>query len=245
MSKRNKNNSIIFLTTLSVYLGLVLGGGAAPSVLAQAALARNFDVQDEIEVKDDLDKKPNDFADEKNQSRKFYDQVIADYAEVVRGLLKASRQANPKEFSYLQETKSDFAGNLQIKRAFFTKLDDREQDSRQIFHKITAELNKLLKLCPAQISYFDSNIIVGFATNDKGFTTESKFLQKDGSDALGLLSAYNASLQRLRSEAVNERQALILKHTEITVENNLFVIITRLPRGSLDELLKNAKAESK
>ena len=60
MSQRNKNNSIIFLTTLSVYLGLVLVGGAMSPVLAQAALTRNFDIQDEIEVKDDLDKKPKE-----------------------------------------------------------------------------------------------------------------------------------------------------------------------------------------
>ena len=59
MKGKNKNNSIVFLTTLSVYLGLVLVGGATPSVLAHAALTKNFDVQDEIEVKDDLDKKPD------------------------------------------------------------------------------------------------------------------------------------------------------------------------------------------
>jgi hypothetical protein len=62
VKERNKNNSIIFLTTLSVYLGLVLVGGAMSPVLAQAATTRNFNIQDEIEVKDDLDKKPgNDF----------------------------------------------------------------------------------------------------------------------------------------------------------------------------------------
>jgi len=41
-----------------VYLGLVLAG-ATPQVLAQAAMTRQFDVKDEVEVKDDLDKKPN------------------------------------------------------------------------------------------------------------------------------------------------------------------------------------------
>lgn len=60
MKERNKNNSIIFLTTLSVYLGLVMVSGAMSPVLAQAALTRNFDIQDEIEIKDDLDKKPSD-----------------------------------------------------------------------------------------------------------------------------------------------------------------------------------------
>lgn len=60
MSELKKHNSIIFLTTLSVYLGLVLVGGASSPILAQAALTRNFDIQEEIEYKDDLDKKPDD-----------------------------------------------------------------------------------------------------------------------------------------------------------------------------------------
>lgn len=60
MSELKKHNSIIFLTTLSVYLGLVLVGGASSPILAQAALTRNFDIQEEIEYKDDLDEKPDD-----------------------------------------------------------------------------------------------------------------------------------------------------------------------------------------
>ena len=60
MSNSKNYNSIVFLTTLSVYLGLVLVG-ATPSVLAQqAALAQRFEIQNEIEIEDDLDKKPDD-----------------------------------------------------------------------------------------------------------------------------------------------------------------------------------------
>ena len=62
MSNPKNYNSIVFLTTLSVYLGLVLIGGTPP-VLAHAAMTQQFDIQSEIEVKDNLDKKPdeNDF----------------------------------------------------------------------------------------------------------------------------------------------------------------------------------------
>src|SRR5215213_8774342 len=65
MSNRKNYNSIVFLTTLSVYLGLVLVGGATPSVLAQAATTRDFNIKNEIVVEDDLDKKPDEdlFAD--------------------------------------------------------------------------------------------------------------------------------------------------------------------------------------
>ena len=62
MSNRKNYNSIVFLTTLSLYLGLVLAGGTTPTVLAQAATTRNFDIKSEIVVEDDLDKKPDDDA---------------------------------------------------------------------------------------------------------------------------------------------------------------------------------------
>lgn len=60
MSTRKGQNSILFLTTLGVYLGLVLAGGASPTVFAHpAATTRNFDISEEVEFKDDLDKKPD------------------------------------------------------------------------------------------------------------------------------------------------------------------------------------------
>ncbi len=58
MDKRSREHSLLFLTTLGVYLGLILVG-STPQVLAQAATTRIFDVRDEIEAKDDLDNKPN------------------------------------------------------------------------------------------------------------------------------------------------------------------------------------------
>lgn len=58
MSKSKSYNRIVFLTTLSVYLGLVLVGGTAP-VLAHSALTKSFDIKNEVEFKDDLDNKPD------------------------------------------------------------------------------------------------------------------------------------------------------------------------------------------
>ncbi|MCA1590665.1 MAG: hypothetical protein LC730_07020 [Acidobacteria bacterium] len=60
MIKPRNQNSIVFLATLGVYLGLVLAGGAAPQVYAHAAMTRHFEILDEIEVKDDRDEKPDD-----------------------------------------------------------------------------------------------------------------------------------------------------------------------------------------
>jgi hypothetical protein len=99
MSDRKNYNSIVFLTTLSLYLGLVLAGGATPSVLAQAATTRNFDIKSEIVVEDDLDKKPDDelLAELKNNPEKPDKQFIEQHAETILALLEADRPAEDDE----------------------------------------------------------------------------------------------------------------------------------------------------
>ena len=86
MNKSKNYNSIVFLTTLSVYLGLVLVGGAMSPVLAQAATTRNFNVQDEIEVKDDLDNKPDkDLINLSGLTGNYFDN-LKDFVENVQKL---------------------------------------------------------------------------------------------------------------------------------------------------------------
>jgi hypothetical protein len=68
LNTRKNQNSILVLATLGVYLGLVLVG-ATPQVLALAAMTRQFNVKDEIEFAEDLDKKPpEDVATESDNS---------------------------------------------------------------------------------------------------------------------------------------------------------------------------------
>ncbi|MEO7539318.1 MAG: hypothetical protein ABIV21_04785 [Pyrinomonadaceae bacterium] len=80
MNNRKSQNSIIVLATLGVYLGLVLAG-AAPQVLAQAAMTRQFDVKDEIEVRDDLDNKPD---------RPFVNEIAVDQSAKTKSLVSDS-----------------------------------------------------------------------------------------------------------------------------------------------------------
>ncbi len=58
MTNRTDKNSILFIATLGVYIGLLMAG-ATPGVIAQqAAMTRNFELSEEIDVTDDLEKKP-------------------------------------------------------------------------------------------------------------------------------------------------------------------------------------------
>nr|MCU0240754.1 hypothetical protein [Pyrinomonadaceae bacterium] len=93
MSKTKSYNQIIFITTLSVYLGLVLVG-ASPQVLAQAAITNKFELKDQIEQKDDLDKKPDD---EINEFLEIdLDKAISQFIEDVRKV----KDKNPNPIAY-------------------------------------------------------------------------------------------------------------------------------------------------
>jgi hypothetical protein len=93
MTKSKNHNSIVFLTTLGVYLGLVLAGGASPQVFAHSALTRNFDIQDEVEVKDDLDKKPEP-STEKPDNKSDAD-LFAGVSASVKSFLSQFKQTEP------------------------------------------------------------------------------------------------------------------------------------------------------
>lgn len=58
MAKQPTQNSIIFLAALGVYLGLLVAGASPGVISQQAALTRSFDISEEIEVSDDLDRDP-------------------------------------------------------------------------------------------------------------------------------------------------------------------------------------------
>src|SRR2546422_7570487 len=82
MNKPKNQNSILVLATFGVYLGLVLVG-ATPQVLAQAATAKQFNVKDEIEVKDNLDKKPDRTDEEFETAASLY---LRDLTKLLSGV---------------------------------------------------------------------------------------------------------------------------------------------------------------
>jgi hypothetical protein len=80
LTNRKNQNSILFLTTLGVYLGLVLVG-ATPQVLAQAATARHFDISEEMGHVENLDTDPSKQSDRNSVAIKIRRSVSAFLAE--------------------------------------------------------------------------------------------------------------------------------------------------------------------
>lgn len=242
MNQRNKNNSIIFLTTLSVYLGLVLVGGAMSPVLAQAATARNFSVQDEIEVKDDLDNKPKD------EVEKIRDIDIAKalitFIEDLQKLQSIGKYNPFSEESYSKQNTYAIgrASSQQPPNAWVTVAAD------ELFEKLFRKnIDKVV----------DAGIGEG---NEKYLKTTCKFrvildksslelrieIIKDSTETTDSLAENLTRLFHPKfDESAEPSVKLIYENTKVSTENNQVTIVTRLPRGSLDDLLKqNAKADN-
>ena len=248
MTKRNNYNSIVFLTTLSVYLGLVLVGGTPP-VLAHAAMTRQFDIQNEIEFKDDLDKKPDDESIDFENSLDSYFKEVADFVKDLQKLHK------------IEKFDADY-DKFKINELSFVPCNVDGDPIR------TAQISKIIDnrwlepaITDAIYSFEGWNFLSDCLKDNKfktGISTNSGLkLVYDKSELKIEISAFKSSSQRAEQLVANFIKALkiyelddeevivkkLYENTKVTSENNQVFIVTRLPRGSLDALLAQKDAQ--
>ena len=239
-----KNNSILFLTTLGVYLGLMLVGGAAPQVFAHGALTRDFDLQDEIEISDDLDNKPD------------VDPTLAisikTYLEDVEGFLNTLRKLDDDgkfdpaadAFEVTQTTLLPCVPANKIgsytANAFALK-NESLRPSLERFSKLLTDGYSLADCLPN--SRFDGNE-----------ATSSKFTFKLDPSAL----AVQVSVQKVSPEIAKQlsvdlgtvltkftptagelARRKIFENTSFDSKNDQVTVVTRLARADLDPLLSS------
>ena len=253
MSERNKNNSIIFLTTLSVYLGLVLVG-ATPQVLAQNGLSNFSQVKRDNKficpnnglVGDEIGKEINPFeyafAERLIELIKSTDERIRIVREIEQKTVTLPLFFKQTEFApYFKKTgkleedgwkneSSDWtsaahAGQIaELHSLFLNPLCDCSEPSKQ------------------KIVLNSSNLKIDNDWLNSEFTIKKASKQRADQLAESLGQVFDLRTSSSTNQAVKE----VYKKTQIRSENNQVFIVTRLPRGSLDELLKqDAKAESK
>lgn len=250
MNNRSKNNSIIFLTTLSVYLGLVLVGGAMPTVLAQAATTRNFNVQDEIEVKDDLDKNPEKneelSADVELVKRLNIVQAIGIFLEDLRKLESIDKFNPQKEWNFSHKV---WLEEYDSTNSTSTNSDIDNPWLRTAIEQLTStavpesfsSISDYLPICERS-SCRQSNIKV--ESNNNEFSLSFTFTRSNAEKAQLTAKAFEKFFAEQKIEQKNSFDSKIYENAKVTSENNQVFIVTRLPRGSLDDLLKqDAKAE--
>lgn len=250
MNKKSNYNSIVFLTTLSVYLGLVLvGGAAAPHALAQAAMTRDFDIKNEIEFKDDLDTKPDDEIKNLVGSIEDYFEDLEEFIEDLQNLHSIEKFDLDNDRFSISEL--GFVARNVDGDPLYTKSSDNKIDKRW--------------LEPALIDAhyrFDgwSNFSDCFQPDQysKSVSTCLDFKLKYDESALEQqITVFKSSAKRAEQLAANFNEAFRLyelsedeiivkelhKNTSFSFKDSQFLIITHLPRASIDELFARKVAQ--
>ena len=231
MNQRGKNNSIVFLTTLSVYLGLVLVGGALSPVLAQAATTRNFNVQDEIEIKDDLDNKPDE-SESESFSAKDFPVLFAQLLNEIRNEVESGKLSSHIQNNFVIESQFRLPGTY-IGSSRWSSISDEKLErflSLAINRKFVSKINKIADGNDGYNGYGKIQFV-----SDKDVLVLKFFFTKFNAELFA--ESLNQDFSSIADSVDDVLIKQIYLNSEATVENNQVFIVTRLPRGSLDALL--------
>jgi len=246
VNNRKNNNSIFFLTTLGVYLGLVLVG-AAP-VLGHAAMTRNFEIIDEIEVKDDLDKKPDDERSSLSDSIQVYFQDVEYFLAGLQNLRQSGKfDLEADTFEVAQSTLLPcIAGNRvgSYTADKFSLGNELLRPSLESFSKRLTDGYSLADCLPSE--RFSGQEVTdtrfNFKLDRSAFSVEVAVKKRSPHTASQFLSPLTQAFQAYNAKEKELVRAKILENTSFKSENDQVFVVTRLPRAGLVPLLsENAK----
>jgi hypothetical protein len=252
LTKRKAQNSFLVLTTLGVYLGLLMVGGAAPQVLAHSATTRNFEITDEIEVKDDLDNKPDDErTDERSDVRLSLLTYFQDVEYFVRTLQRLGGtkyfDAASDSFEVNQSTQLPCVAANKVGSYTANKFVVRNEEFRpwlESFSKRLTDGYSLGDCLPnsrfAPVETTDSKF--NFRLDKDAFAIDVA-VRKQSPEAAKLLAGdladTFAALRRADADAIRQK---LYEATKFRSENDQIFVVTHMARAALDPLLaKDAK----
>jgi hypothetical protein len=215
MTKGKNYNRIVFFTTLSVYLGLVLVS-AAPQVLAQTA--RQLDDKNKISF----------LAPGEGYVFTF------DLNPIIKLNQLASDKTSPIEIS----------GNLISLPQELTEWEIISAKGNQaVLNFLRKEFFAPLQLSPpeaAQTLFPVKEEFQSIEINKKDITLTRNATFIDNNKAAYIEKCYRWMTDSVKSPRAKKDIAgnLYLTNTQIRAENNQVFIVTRLPRAGIDSLLK-------
>lgn len=248
MNNSKNHNPILFLTTLGVYLGLVLAGGVSPA-LAHAAMTRNFELKDEIEVKDDLDNKPDDQIKELLGSIEEYFKEVGTFVDDLRKLHQIEKfdpEYNTFNTEQIAYSPCPETGG-QITEGPSETLD-RWLAPAITEAKYRHENWTWLAECLPSNKFSQADRTEAKTTGFKVSLDKSELLyqiyvtRSSTPDAQLLLEDFQKAFKLYDAADESKIVKILHKHTSFSSSDNQVFIITRLPRAGLDPLLaKDAK----
>lgn len=238
----------MFLTTLGVYLGLVLAGGASSQVFAHAALTRNFDIQDEIEFKDDLDKKPDDERSSLPESVQVYLEDVEQFLASLQDLSKKGRfDLDLDTFEVAQASSLPCVAGNSVGSYTAEKFENRNTALNPALVRFSKRLYygySLFDCLPSTRfqgkesadSRFD------FKLNGSGFSLEVAVKKSSPQSASMLLGPLGRTFKSFRTSDAAAIRNKVIENTTFRSENDQVFVVTYMPRASLEELV-NAQVQ--
>ncbi len=203
-------------------------------------MTRQFSVKDEIEVKDDVDNKPDGCeklaakAKEKQQRFSVDDATFVSYSEVIADISSTIKQLNSTQLYFKSRAYGDASLPEYVSISFDGKPLLQPAKTRR---KLENEILFLSRIFPSALPEVQNRFEFELAFNSSEFVTTAKLLRHNDVEAHQAFIAYDSTLDLWRCTARTQSEALISKSTEFSWVNNQVLVVTRLPRGSLNMLL--------
>ena len=230
---RKAQNSFLVLTTLGVYLGLLMVGGAAPQVLAHSATTRNFEITDEIEVKDDLDNKPD------------ADAVIEQFAKSLEDIYRIAAEISAENVEGVERSQYDFNNFVTVFRnggARFVSKSGINGGGGIFSGRYSTSLKDLYDVFHPRSEDFHEKLRIDLRLTSSDLEFRANFVAGSDTVAGDIGDALSRALQSRKERELEVRRTLIYSETKIDVDGDHVLVVTRLPRAGLDALLaKDAK----
>lgn len=235
--KSKKHNPIIFLTTLSVYLSLSLLG-ATTQVLAYAATTRDFDVQTEIEYKDDLDNKPD--SEEAENLADDFPKILFNFLGQIKGEANREKIQLPLPVSFGSSGYTRIYRNAGSGQGSGYESNNRIDDLCDQF--IVQTLRNSIRIAD-YTGLFNRGVQVDEAKQAKAKIQVGKSdlnFEVSFSKSKAEIFADYLKVKYVSSAKATEEVSLkrFYENTKVSSENNQVFIVTRLPRAGIDALIK-------
>lgn len=238
MNNRKSYNSIFFLT---VYLGLVLVG-ASPQVLAHAATNSLFDLRNEIEYKDDLDKKP-----ENDEVEDFLalesEKAIGEFINELKKLKKSGKRISNRQIekscahTWVSDDSSGMASII---------ASPESSNVSSVLDKLWNHYEKLLANSrydnlPSYFKYLDSKVEFSqkHSFQNRNLDVQIHFSHDSVEKAKSFADNLNESFAKEASQAKNKVTKVVYENTKAISSSGYVSVTTNLPRSSIDSLLKH------
>ncbi len=218
---------------------------ATPQVLAQAATARQFDVKDEIETKENLDNQPDEDRSPVTASLQIYLEDV-EYFLASLGRLKNKGEFDSKidTFYVAQNSMIPCVGTNIAGSYSPIRFDSTSKPSRVPIEKFTEGMIYGYSLgdCLNTEQFNGTSAVAShfnFQLNQNAFSVDVTIKKQSEKRASELQRELENTLSLYAVHAAKVRQ-IIIEHTAFRTDNDQVLITTNFPRSDLDSLFSIA-----